>query len=132
MHHEILLLALPIAVSFLVPLLGRRLAVVSRWIAFLGYLGGLAYALVLFPSVLGSARVIIVAGWLPPLGIALFLSPLSLGAVTLVYLIAALAALYNLGSPAGDRKQGEGSVPEGDRSARGVGLQALFVLGAGG
>jgi len=123
MHHEILLLALPIAVSFLVPLLARRSAAVARWIAFLAYLAALAYTLALFPSVMASARAVIVAGWLPPLGIALFLSPLSLGAVALVYLIAALTALYNLSSP------GENKRPEGGRSARGVALQALFVLG---
>ena len=131
MHLEILLLVVPMAAGFLVSLLARRSAAAARWIAFLAYLAALACASALFPSVLGSARAVVVAGWLPPLGIALFLSPLSLGAVALVYLVAALAALYDLSSPGRVSEETVASGEERERSgcSRDVALQALFVLG---
>lgn len=118
MHHEVLLLVIPIAAAFLAPLLSRRSRVGAEAIVLCAYLGALAYAAVLFPGVLSSPRPVIVAGWRPPLGIALFVSPLSLGAAALIYLIAALISVANLG------RYGDGDSP------RGAPLRALFVLGA--
>jgi formate hydrogenlyase subunit 3/multisubunit Na+/H+ antiporter MnhD subunit len=118
MHHEVLLLVIPIAAAFLAPLVARRSRAGAEAIALCAYVGALAYAVALFPAVLGSPRAVIVAGWRPPLGIALFVSPLSLGAAALIYLTASLISVANLG------RYGDGESP------RGVPLRALFVLGA--
>lgn len=116
MHHEILLLIVPLVPAFIVPLLGKR-GPAAQWLGFAAYVAGALYAASLLPAVLVEPRTVVVGNWLAPFGISLWLSPLSLGAVLAVYAVAALASASALGGTSGDQP-------------RSVLLHALFVTGS--
>ncbi len=117
MHHEVLLLIVPLVSAFIVPLLGKGRRQAAAWIGFAAYVVGTLYAATLLPAVLVEPRTVVVGNWLAPFGISLWLSPLSLGAVLVIYGVATLVSASTLGGASGEQP-------------RSVLLHALFVTGS--
>ena len=94
--YGILFLVLPLFSAFLAPLAGLVRPKHGTILNMLIYAAGAVIGLVLMSNIPGSSSVVL-GGWRPPFGINLYLSPLSLGFGILVYIIALLIHVYDLG-----------------------------------
>jgi formate hydrogenlyase subunit 3/multisubunit Na+/H+ antiporter MnhD subunit len=104
MNREMLVLIFPALAAFFIPL-GTLLArSFGRFISLAAALAGLAYGLMLLPSVMIQPRSVVLGGYLPPFGINLYFSPLSLGIVLLIYAAAVLILIFDLG---GEPRRGQ-------------------------
>ncbi len=119
MQHEVILLIIPAAAAFLVPLFSFRSVTAARTIVLAGFTAAFIYGIALFPKIMDSSMSIVIAGLPSPLGISLFLSPLSLGMVLVVFAAAVLTAMFSLSGPR-------------DEKPKIYVLYSLFVFGAAG
>jgi formate hydrogenlyase subunit 3/multisubunit Na+/H+ antiporter MnhD subunit len=96
MNREVIVLVFPALAAFCIPL-GTLLArEFGRLISLTASLAGLVYGLMLLPSVMVQPRSVVLGNHLPPFGINLYFSALSLGIVLLIYAAAALILVHDL------------------------------------
>ena len=94
--YGILFLILPLFSAFLAPLAGLVRPKHGTILNLLIYAAGAVMGIVLLTNLQGSSALIL-GGWRPPFGINLYLSPVSLGFGIVVYILALLLHVYDLG-----------------------------------
>jgi formate hydrogenlyase subunit 3/multisubunit Na+/H+ antiporter MnhD subunit len=94
--YGILFLILPLFSAFLAPLAGLVRPKHGTILNMLIYAAGAVMGFVLLGDMQESS-VLVLGGWRPPFGINLYLSPVSLGFGIVVYVVALLVHVYDLG-----------------------------------
>jgi len=89
-----LLIAIPLAAAFLIPLLGLVSRRTARYIPPFALLANLVLSGVLIPRALREPIVVSIGGWKPPLCINLVVGPLGILLAALICLIGFLIAVY--------------------------------------
>lgn len=100
MNREIILLIIPAAAAFIIPVATVADKKFGRTLSALAFLSGAAYAVYLMPGILEKSVSVIIGNWAPPFGINLYVSPFSLSVVFILYAAAFLTLLFDFGSPA--------------------------------
>lgn len=94
--NPVLLLAVPLGLAFLTPLVGLFLKKIVKWLPVIGFLANLIIALIILPQALKKPIVVITAGFAPPFGINLVAGPVGMLMATLIALTGLLVAIYAL------------------------------------
>ena len=116
----ILLIAVPLGLAFIIPLLALASRKLPAYVPAVGMLFNLVVSLYLLPSVLSKPIVVRTAGFAPPFSIHLVAGPLGILLAALIALVGLLVAIYATGYIR------EGSVP------RYHALYLLLLVGATG
>jgi len=96
MNREVVILLFPLLAAFMIPagtIISKNF---GRVLSLLAYVAGIIYGLLLMPLIMVRARSVIIGNWLPPFGINLFFSPLTLGMVLFIFLLALCILLFDL------------------------------------
>lgn len=96
MNREVVILLFPLLAAFMIPagtIISKNF---GRVLSLLAYVAGIIYGLLLMPLIMVRARSVIIGNWLPPFGINLFFSPLTLGLVLFIFLLALCILLFDL------------------------------------
>ncbi len=96
MNREIVILLFPLLATFMIPagtIISKNF---GKVLSLLAYIAGIIYGLLLMPLIMVRARSVIIGNWLPPFGINLFFSPLTLGLVLFIFLLALCILLFDL------------------------------------
>jgi formate hydrogenlyase subunit 3/multisubunit Na+/H+ antiporter MnhD subunit len=117
MNQAIILFLFPAAAGFLIPLTNlnkKRVTAASSnevttsgdhfkpgftlpmLITLLAYAAGAVYGAILLPKVFAQSVSVIIGNWLPPFGINLFFTPLTVGIAILIYCIAGFVVLFDI------------------------------------
>ncbi len=94
--NPVLLLAVPLGLAFLTPLVGLFLKKIVKWLPVIGFLVNLIIASIILPQALKKPIVVITAGFAPPFGINLVAGPVGMLMATLIALTGLLVAIYAL------------------------------------
>jgi formate hydrogenlyase subunit 3/multisubunit Na+/H+ antiporter MnhD subunit len=94
--NPILLIAVPLGLAFLAPLLGLISKKIAKWLPVIGFLFNLIVALAILPHVLKQPIIVKIAGFAPPFGINLVAGPVGMLLATLIALTGLLVAIYAL------------------------------------
>lgn len=94
--NPVLLIAVPLGLAFLTPLLGLISKKIAKWLPVVGFLFNLIVALSILPHVLKQPIIVKIAGFAPPFGINLFAGPVGMLLATLIALTGLLVAIYAL------------------------------------
>jgi len=94
MVNPSLLIAIPLAGAFAIPLVGLGSKRIAKWIPPLALAVNLVMGLTLFPKVIEQAIIISIGGFPPPFCINLMVGPLGLSLGILISLIGLLISLY--------------------------------------
>ncbi|MGC9363518.1 MAG: proton-conducting transporter membrane subunit [Fidelibacterota bacterium] len=94
--NPVLLLAVPLGLAFLTPLVGLFLKKIVKWLPVIGFFVNLIIALIILPQALKKPIVVITAGFAPPFGINLVAGPVGMLMATLIALTGLLVAIYAL------------------------------------
>lgn len=97
MVSPILLIAVPLGLAFLIPLLGLVSQRVTRYVPAVGMAFNAVAAVVLLPQVLQQPVVVETAGFRPPFSIHLVAGPLGVGLSLLIAVVGLLVAIYAIG-----------------------------------
>jgi len=97
MVSPILLVAVPLGLAFITPLLGLLSRRVPKYVPVVGMLFNLVASVCLLPSVLNEPIIARTAGLPPPLSIHLVAGPLGVGLSVLIALVGLLVAVYAAG-----------------------------------
>ena len=97
MLSPVLLIAVPLGLAFLLPLLGLGSEKVGKYIPIVGTGFNLVIGLLLLPKALDHPIVVSLGGWHPPLCINLVAGPLGVLLSLLISLVGLLVAIYALG-----------------------------------
>ncbi|MEA3499489.1 MAG: proton-conducting transporter membrane subunit [Candidatus Marinimicrobia bacterium] len=92
--NPVLLIAVPLGLAFLTPLLGLISKKIAKWLPVVGFLFNLIVALSILPHVLKQPIIVKIAGFAPPFGINLFAGPVGMLLATLIALTGLLVAIY--------------------------------------
>ncbi len=96
MNREVIILLFPLLATFMIPagtIISKNF---GRVLSLLAYAAGIIYGLLLMPLIIVRARSVIIGNWLPPFGINLFFSPLTLGLVLFIFFLALSILLFDL------------------------------------
>jgi formate hydrogenlyase subunit 3/multisubunit Na+/H+ antiporter MnhD subunit len=96
MNREVIILLFPLLAAFMIPAGTIISKYFGRVLSLLAYVAGIIYGLLLMPLIMIRARSVIIGNWLPPFGINLFFSPLTLGLVLFIFLLALCILLFDL------------------------------------
>jgi len=96
MVSPILLIAVPLALAFLTPMVGLASKSARRYMPAIAMLFNFIVAMSLLPKALEAPIIVRTAGWAPPLSIHLVAGPLGLLLSSLVALIGLLVAIYGI------------------------------------
>ena len=105
MNREIILLLFPVLAAFFIPIGTLVSRDFGKLIILISFLAGIVYSIILFPGIMMQSKSVIIGNWMPPFGINLFFSPLTLGAAALIYGIASLVLFYDIQNT--DSKRGQ-------------------------
>lgn len=94
--NPVLLIAVPLGLAFLTPLLGLISKKIAKWLPVVGFLFNLIVALSILPHVLKQPIIVKIAGFAPPFGINLFAGPVGMLFATLIAFTGLLVAIYAL------------------------------------
>ena len=94
--NPVLLIAVPLGLAFLIPLLGLISRKIAKWIPVIGFLFNLILALLILPHSLKQPIIVKIAGFAPPFGINLVAGPVGMLLATLIALTGLLVAIYAL------------------------------------
>ncbi len=94
--NPVLLIAVPLGLAFLTPLLGLISKKIAKWLPVVGFLFNLIVALSILPHVLKQSIIVKIAGFAPPFGINLVAGPVGMLLATLIALTGLLVAIYAL------------------------------------
>lgn len=94
--NPVLLLAVPLGLAFLTPLVELFSKKIVKWLPVIGFLINLIIALIILPQALQKPIVVITAGFAPPFGINLVAGPAGMLMATLIALTGLLVAIYAL------------------------------------
>lgn len=96
-NYAVLLIAIPLAIAFLQPLLSLISKKLTKWITFLTIGFNFIYSLKLLHYVMANgAQIAIIGNWKPPFGINLYLSPFSMLFASIIYLVSLIVLLVYL------------------------------------
>ena len=93
----VVLIAVPLGLAFVTPLLGLLSDRVTRYVPAVGMLFNLLVGLQLLPQVLQEPLVVRTAGFAPPFSIHLVAGPLGVALSVLIALVGLLVAIYGIG-----------------------------------
>jgi len=96
MVNPILLIAIPLALAFAIPLFGLISKKIIRYIPVAAFLFNLIISISLIPKVLQQSIVVKISGFQPPFGINLFVGPVGILFSTLIALTGFLVSIYAL------------------------------------
>ncbi len=96
MVNPVLLIAVPLGLSFLIPIFGFITKKIIKWIPILGFLFNLIVSISLIPSVLKESIIVKIGGFSPPFGINLVAGPIGILFSALIALVGLLVAIYAL------------------------------------
>lgn len=96
MNREVVILLFPLLAAFMIPAGTIISNNFGRVLSLLAYVAGIIYGLLLMPLIMVRARSVIIGNWLPPFGINLFFSSLTLGLVLFIFLLALCILLFDL------------------------------------
>lgn len=97
MVSPILLIAVPLALAFIIPLLGLISQKLTRYVPAAAMAFNFVVALLLLPRVLQEPWVVQTAGFRPPFSIHLVAGPLGVGLSLLIALVGLVVAIYAIG-----------------------------------
>ncbi|MBN2035665.1 MAG: hypothetical protein JW768_02875 [Chitinispirillaceae bacterium] len=97
MVNPVLLLAVPLGLAFLLPLLALLSERVTKYVPVAGMLFNLVVSILLIPAVIAKPIVVSTGGFPPPLGINLVAGPLGIMLSTLIALVGLAVSIYSLG-----------------------------------
>jgi len=96
MVNPVLLIVVPLALAFALPLVGLISKKNIKYIPVLAFLFNFVISLLLIPKVLHQAIIVKIGGFLPPFGINLFVGPVGILFSTLIALAGLLVSIYAL------------------------------------
>jgi len=96
MVNPVLLIVVPLALAFVLPLVGLISKKNIKYIPVLAFLFNFVISLLLIPKVLHQAIIVKIGGFLPPFGINLFVGPVGILFSTLIALAGLLVSIYAL------------------------------------
>jgi proton-translocating NADH-quinone oxidoreductase chain N len=94
MVDPVLLIIIPLAGAFIIPLFGFISRHISKYISLIATLGMVVIVGSLIPKVINSPIIVMIGGFKPPFGINLFVSPLSLFFVGVISLLGFFVSIY--------------------------------------
>src|SRR6056297_693240 len=94
--NPVLLIAIPLGLAFLIPLLGLISKKIVKWIPILGFLFNMVTAISLLPQILNAAIIVKIGGFQPPFSINLVVGPVGILFSLLISLAGFLVAIYSL------------------------------------
>ena len=97
MLNPVLLIAVPLGLAFLLPLLGLGSEKMGRYVPIVGTGFNLVISLLLLPKALDHPIVVSLGGWHPPLSINLVAGPLGILLSLLISSVGLLVSIYALG-----------------------------------
>ncbi|KPJ69660.1 MAG: hypothetical protein AMS14_11355 [Planctomycetes bacterium DG_20] len=92
-----LLIAIPLASAFAIPLVGLALKRAAKWVPPLALAADLVIGLILLPRVLEKPIIVSIGGFPPPFCINLMVGPLGLSLAILISFVALLISIYAVG-----------------------------------
>jgi len=96
MVNPVLLIVVPLALAFALPLVGLISKKIIKYIPVLAFLFNFIISLLLIPKVLHQTIIVKIGGFLPPIGINLFVGPVGILFSTLIALAGLLVSIYAL------------------------------------
>jgi formate hydrogenlyase subunit 3/multisubunit Na+/H+ antiporter MnhD subunit len=119
MNQEIILLLFPVAAGFLIPLTHLRRGTkagtggagtaartgavtgalnfsLAQLLVLLSFAAGAVYGAFLLPGLFTRPVSVVIANWLPPFGINLYFSPLTVGTAAVIYAVGFLVTLFDI------------------------------------
>jgi proton-translocating NADH-quinone oxidoreductase chain N len=94
--NPVLLIAVPLGLAFLIPLLGLISRKIAKWVPIVGFLFNFILTLLILPHCLQQPIIVKIAGFAPPFGINLVAGPVGMLLATLIALTGLLVAIYAL------------------------------------
>jgi proton-translocating NADH-quinone oxidoreductase chain N len=94
--NPVLLIAVPLGLAFLIPLLGLISRKIAKWLPVIGFLFNLIISLLILPHSLKKPIIVKIAGFAPPFGINLVAGPVGMLLATLIALTGLLVSVYAL------------------------------------
>jgi formate hydrogenlyase subunit 3/multisubunit Na+/H+ antiporter MnhD subunit len=76
--NPVLLIAVPLGLAFLIPLLGLISRKIAKWLPVIGFLFNLIISLLILPHSLKKPIIVKIAGFAPPFGINLVAGPVGM------------------------------------------------------
>ena len=92
----VLLIVTPLALAFLIPLLGLISEKIAKWLPVIGLFFNFVIALTILPQALKQPIIVKAGGFIPPFGITLVAGPVGMLFATLIALTGLLVAIYAL------------------------------------
>jgi len=90
----VLLIAIPLGLAFLIPLLGLVSKKIVRWIPVVGFLFNGIVALLILPHVLKQPIIVKIGGFVPPFGINLYAGSVGMLLASLIAITGFLVSIY--------------------------------------
>ncbi|MBN2281624.1 MAG: hypothetical protein JXQ65_13665 [Candidatus Marinimicrobia bacterium] len=94
--NPVLLIAVPIGLAMLVPILGLMSSKIVKWVPVVGFLFNSVVSLAVLPRVLNQPIIVKIAGFAPPFGINLVAGPVGMFLAALIAVSGFLVAVYSL------------------------------------
>jgi len=96
LFDPVLMIALPLLAAFLIPLLGRWHKEIPQYVPLLIIGFNLYESVMLLPHSMVKPVIVVIAAWVPPLGINLTIGPLGNLLALMISLVGFVVAIYNI------------------------------------